>query len=99
MHAHGGKILCNKAAPSNYTTKKPTHLMLYKLFRRIPFLRDSLIYQGLRERMTLKRTPNLKNKGLLQRQRMLNQQWVLMEFFVPSAFFFFFSLSALQSHY
>jgi hypothetical protein len=64
--------------------------MLYKPFRRIPCLRDGLIYQGLRERTTLKRTPNLKNKGLLQRQRMLNQQWVLMAFFV------FFSLSALH---
>ncbi len=107
MHAlHGGKILCNKVAPSNYTTKKNTHLMLYKPFRRIPCLKDgpclkdSLIYQGLRERTTLKRTPNLKSKGLLQRQRMLNQQWVLMAFFCTVCFFFFFffffPLSALH---
>jgi len=82
--------------PPTTLPKKNTHLMLYKPFRRIPYLKDGLIYQRLRERTTLKRTPNLQNKGLLQRQRMLNQQWVLMAFFVLSAsssfFFFFFSL-------
>jgi len=78
--------------PPTTLPKKNTHLMLYKPFRRIPYLKDGLIYQRLRERTTLKRTPNLKNKGLLQRQRMLNQQWVLMAFFVLSAssFFLFF---------
>ncbi len=70
------------------TLQKNTHLMLYKSFRRIPCLKDGLIYQLLRGKTTLKRTPNLKNKGLLQRQRMLNQQWVLMAFSVVSASFF-----------
>ncbi len=85
------KFCAIRRHPPTTLQKKTTHLMLYKPFRRIPCLKDSLIYQGLRERTTLKRTPNLKNKGLLQRQRMLNQQWVLMAFFLYCLLLLFFS--------
>ncbi len=74
------------------TLQKNTHLMLYKPFGRIPCLKNGPIYQCLRERTTLKRTPNLKNKGLFTKTEdvKISNGSSLWRFFVLSASFFLF---------